>query len=89
MYFISLSASDNTLPLDSNSEQKRRSKLGNNLLSLLNFIFRKKEDVLPKNAKKFWKINKLDLFFSKIILIILKYQTNNYSKNLLFDISSW
>ena len=55
IYFVSLSASDNTLPTDLGGDQKaKKSKIGNHLLTFMNFVLRKKADILPqKNAKSF------------------------------------
>jgi len=52
IYFVSLSAADNTLPTEINGEQRKKSKLGNHLLTFLNFILRKKNDLLPQRANK-------------------------------------
>jgi len=56
IYFISLSASDNTLPteLGGGDQKGKRSKIGNHLLTFMNFVLRKQADILPqKNSKTF------------------------------------
>ena len=52
MFFISLSASDNTLPsVDSAvAEQQRRNRIGNRVLSFFNYVLNKRNELLPSSV---------------------------------------